>query len=87
MHRPFKNSYSKPTWIVRNVTIVNIDDVSNVWAPFVDVFFVSLDVILTQGVSLRTNLNIDSTKLAGVDSVHFSNAPTTHCCNLSISLE
>lgn len=30
------------------------------------------EVKLTHGVSLRTNLNIDSTKLAGVDSSHFS---------------
>lgn len=45
------------------------------------------DVILTQGVSLRTNLNIDSTKLAGVDSWHFSSDLTMQICNKSISLE
>lgn len=45
------------------------------------------DVILTQGVSLRTNLNIDSTKLAGVDSWHFSSDLTTQICNKSISLK
>lgn len=45
------------------------------------------DVMLTQGVSLRTNLNIDSTKLAGVDSSHFSSDLTTHICNKSMSLK
>lgn len=45
------------------------------------------EVTLTHGVSLRTNLNIDSTKLAGVDSSHFSSDRTTQICNLSMSLK
>lgn len=45
------------------------------------------DDMFTQGVSLRTNLNIDSTKLDGVDSSHFSSDLTTHICNRSISLK
>ena len=43
--------------------------------------------ILTQGVSFRMNLNIESTKLAGVDSVHPSNSETTHDCRVDISLK
>lgn len=42
--------------------------------------------ILPHTVSLRTNLNIDSTKLAGVDSWHLSKCATIQTCNASISL-
>lgn len=43
--------------------------------------------MLAQGVSFRTNLNSDSTKLAGVDSSHTSNASTMQFCKLPISLQ
>lgn len=43
--------------------------------------------MLTHGVSLRTNLNIDSTKLAGVDSSHVSNSFTIQVCNVFMSLQ
>lgn len=44
-------------------------------------------VTLMQGVSLRTNLNMDSTKLAGVDSSHTSNSPTIQFCRVFMSLK
>lgn len=43
--------------------------------------------LFLHSVSLRINLNIDSTKLAGVESAHFSNSSTTHVCNESNSLK
>lgn len=61
--------------------MVVINDLINV-----RVKFPLTEVILTQGVSLRTNLNIDSTKLAGVDSTQVSSDFTTHSCNISMSL-
>lgn len=61
--------------------MIRIEQISNLYVDGLT------DVILTQGVSLRTNLNIDSTKLAGVDSWHFSSDLTTHICNKSISLK
>lgn len=39
------------------------------------------------GVSFRINLNIDSTRFAGVDSSQSSNVVTMQFCNLFISLK
>lgn len=71
------------------VTIANVDDEAvHVAVLLIDAaFVVGFTVMLTHGVSLRTNLNIDSTKLAGVDSLHFSNDSTIQCCRLAISLK
>lgn len=71
----------------QDVCFESMSDFTKCRSNFIYITKLPLTVTLAHGVSFRTNLNIDSTKLAGVDSSHDSNSLTIQCCSVFMSLK